>query len=283
MASARCSPNQEDDPFPVDLARQDGSCASRRRRRRLSRSAPERLVAAASSSSASSTAARAMCPSIMTCTLSGASSSEALIVGDQHHAHLLGGRRGPHGCPSRRCAARSMSSPESVSSSTARLGFEDRHLHHLVASSTAGEALVQVAVDEGGVHAERAIHSIVARRSSSTERLMPLRLTGPDARNLDHHTPAISWATWNAKDMPALARTLVGQSVMSSPSNQIRPAVTSYSGRRAGCWCERALARAVRAHDRLHLPVGRRGSTPRRISTTRRSGRPDGAENLEPT
>ncbi len=43
-------------------------------------------------------------------------------------------------------------------------------------------------------------------------------------------TPGISCGYWNARNMPALARTSGGQAVMSSPWNRIRPAVTTYSG-----------------------------------------------------
>ena len=51
-------------------------------------------------------------------------------------------------------------------------------------------------------------------------------------------TPGISWGYWKARNMPALARTSVGQSVMSSPWKRMRPCVTSYSG-----LASRALAR----------------------------------------
>ena len=43
-------------------------------------------------------------------------------------------------------------------------------------------------------------------------------------------TPGISCGYWNARNTPALARTSVGQSVMSSPCSAIVPPVTSYSG-----------------------------------------------------
>ena len=59
-------------------------------------------------------------------------------------------------------------------------------------------------------------------------------------------TPAISWGYWKARNMPALARTSVGQSVMSSPWKKMRPPVTSYSG----------LARRVLASVDLPEPFG---------------------------
>ena len=43
-------------------------------------------------------------------------------------------------------------------------------------------------------------------------------------------TPGISWGYWKARNIPALARSSAGQSLTSSPSKVIVPAVTSYSG-----------------------------------------------------
>ena len=40
-------------------------------------------------------------------------------------------------------------------------------------------------------------------------------------------TPAISSGYWKARNMPALARTSVGQAVTSSPRNRMAPPVTS--------------------------------------------------------
>ena len=76
----------------------------------------------------------------------------------------------------------------------------------------------------------RFIQSIVARRSSSTERSMPLRADCAWRRNWMTETPAISCGYWKARNMPALARSSVGHSVTSSPRNSIVPPVTSYSG-----------------------------------------------------
>ncbi len=76
----------------------------------------------------------------------------------------------------------------------------------------------------------RFIQSIVARRSSSTLRSIPLRADRAWRRNWITETPGISCGYWNARNMPALARTSGGQSVMSSPWKKILPDVTSYSG-----------------------------------------------------
>ena len=46
---------------------------------------------------------------------------------------------------------------------------------------------------------------------------MPLRADSAWRRNWMTETPAISCGYWKARNIPALARTSVGQSVMSSP------------------------------------------------------------------
>ncbi len=71
------------------------------------------------------------------------------------------------------------------------------------------------------------IHSMMTRRSSSTDRSMPLRAERAWRRNWMTGTPAISSGYWKARKMPALPRTSVGHSVMSSPLNRTRPEVTS--------------------------------------------------------
>ena len=76
----------------------------------------------------------------------------------------------------------------------------------------------------------RPIHSMIASRSSSIDRSMPLRALSAWRRKLSTETPAISWGYWKARKTPALARTSVGQEVMSSPLKRMRPEVTWYSG-----------------------------------------------------
>ena len=114
----------------------------------------------------------------------------------------------------------------------------------------------------------RFIHSMMDRRSSSTDRSMPLRAERAWRRNWMTETPGISWGYWKARNMPALARTSVGQSVMSSPWKRMRPCVTSYSG-----LASRALARVDLPEPLGPMrawisPAWTDRSMPRRISGT---------------
>ena len=85
---------------------------------------------------------------------------DALVVGDHQHAETRGGASRTVCTPRPTTRSASMSSPESVSSSTARRRLEQRHLEDLVALLlAAGEPLVQVALAEGRVHAE-ALHPL---------------------------------------------------------------------------------------------------------------------------
>jgi hypothetical protein len=102
--------------------------------------------------------------------------------------------------------------------------LEDRHLHDLVALLlAAAEALVEVAVDERAVHAEP-LHPLHRREAQlEHDRSTPLRADSAWRRNWMTETPGISCGYWNARNMPAFARTSVGQLVTSSPWNRIRP------------------------------------------------------------
>ena len=82
---------------------------------------------------------------------------------------------------------------------------------------------------------------------------MPLRADSAWRRNCATGTPGISSGYWKARKMPALARTSVGQAVMSSPLKRMRPGVTSYSGLPSSVLAERRLAGAVRAHQGVDL------------------------------
>ena len=73
----------------------------------------------------------------------------------------------------------------------------------------------------------RAIHSMIDSRSSSTDRSMPLRADRAWRRNCTTDTPGISSGYWKARKSPALPRTSVAQSVMSSPRKRMLPDVTS--------------------------------------------------------
>src|SRR4051794_9108850 len=81
-----------------------------------------------------------------------------------------------------------------------------------------------------GSISSRSIHSMIDSRNSRTERSMPLRPERAWRKKLSTDTPAIVCGYWKARNMPALPRTSVGQSVMSSPRKTSRPCVTSYSG-----------------------------------------------------
>ena len=90
------------------------------------------------------------------------------------------------------------------------LGLEDRHLQDLVALLlAAGEALVEVAVAERGSMPRRFIHSMSDRRTSSTDRSMPLRAESAWRRKLRTLTPGISSGYWKPRNMPG-AGPLVG-------------------------------------------------------------------------
>ena len=92
----------------------------------------------------------------------------------------------------------------------------------------------------------RSIHSMIERRSSRTDRSMPLRADSAWRRKLMTETPWTCWGYWKARKMPALPRISVSQSVMSSPLKRMLPPVTSYSGE----------ARSVVARVDLPEPFG---------------------------
>ena len=74
----------------------------------------------------------------------------------------------------------------------------------------------------------RPAHSMTAIRTSSTEKSsMPFRADSACRRKFSTLTPGISSGCWNPRNRPRLARSLVDRPVASSPSNRIRPAVTS--------------------------------------------------------
>jgi hypothetical protein len=140
-----------------------------------------------------------------------------------------------------------MSSPESVSSRMASSGSTTAicRISLRFFSPPENPSFRYRSANDGSMP-RRFIHSMIDRRSSSTDRSMPLRADSDWRRNWITDTPAISCGYWKARNMPALARTSVGQSVMSSPWYQIRPPVTSYSG----------LASRVLARVDLPEPLG---------------------------
>ena len=101
------------------------------------------------------------------------------------------------------------------------LGLEDRHLEDLVALLlAAGEALVEVPVGEGRVHVE-ALHPLHDRQPQLEHRQVDA-LAGRQglAQEVDDRHALHCWGYWKARNMPALPRTSVSQSVMSSPLKQ---------------------------------------------------------------
>ena len=73
----------------------------------------------------------------------------------------------------------------------------------------------------------RFIQSMIASRSSSTDRSMPLRADRAWRRKLMTETPGMVWGYWKARKTPALPRTSGSQAEMSSPRNRMRPWVIS--------------------------------------------------------
>ena len=108
-----------------------------------------------------------------------------------------------------------------------QLWFEEGHLKDLVALAlAAGEPLVEVPLTERGVHPSRSIHSVIAKRTSRTDRSMPLRADMAWRRNWVTDTPLRASGYWKAKNRPAFALTSVGQEVTSSPLSLIASPVT---------------------------------------------------------
>ena len=59
-----------------------------------------------------------------------------------------------------------------------------------------------------GSMSSRSIHSMIDRRSSSTDRSMPLRADSAWRRKLMTETPCTCWGYWKARNMPGLAADL---------------------------------------------------------------------------
>src|SRR5215213_3514916 len=119
----------------------------------------------------------------------------------------------------------------------------------------------------------RFIQSMIARRSSSTDRSMPLRADRAWRRNWITDTPGISWGYWKARNSPLMARSSVGQAVMSSPLNQMRPPVTSYSGLPSRAVARVDLPEPLGPMMACTSPGATARSTPSRISSPPSAGR----------
>ena len=118
----------------------------------------------------------------------------------------------------------------------------------------------------------RSIHSIVARRSSSTDRSMPWRADRAWRRNWITDTPGTSCGYWKARNMPALARSSAGQSVISSSPRNTRPAVTWYSGEPISDEASVLLPDPLGPMMACTSPGSTMRSRPRRIGSIRRAG-----------
>ena len=147
------------------------------------------------------------------------------------------------------------------------LGIEHGHLQDLVALLLAPrEALVQAALGERrrpcrGASSTRA-STCGPRAPSGPRRPVP---TTAWRRNWITGTPEISSGYWKARNIPALARTSVGQAVTSSPPETDRCLLSpDRRGSRAGCW------RASTCPSRSG-PSGR-GARPRPPPGRRRGG-----------
>ena len=111
------------------------------------------------------------------------------------------------------------------------------------------------------------IHSMMTKRSSSTDRSMPLRADSAWRKKLMTVTPGMAWGYWKARKMPALPRTSVLQSVMSLPRNRMAPPVTSYSGLPRRVWARVDLPEPFGPISAWTSPSPTVRSTPERIST----------------
>ena len=85
-------------------------------------------------------------------------------------------------------------------------GFEDRHLHDLVALLlAAGESLVEVAVDERRIHPET-LHPLHGGEAEFEHRQVDaLALRQGLAEELDHRDAGDLLGIWKARNMPAFA------------------------------------------------------------------------------
>ena len=82
---------------------------------------------------------------------------------------------------------------------------------------------------------------------------MPLRADSAWRRKLMTDTPGMVWGYWKARKTPALPRTSVSHSVMSSPLNRMRPCGDLVVGAAEQGVGEGGLARAVGPHQGVDL------------------------------
>ena len=134
------------------------------------------------------------------------------------------------------------------------LRLEQLHLEDLVALLlAAGEALVDVALGEVGVHPQASIAPLTSLTHVRSLGASPSIAVLAVRRKFETVTPGISTGYCMARKSPARARSSTLIASTSSPSSVTVPLVTVYFGWPGDRVGERGLARAVRAHDRVGL------------------------------
>ena len=147
-----------------------------------------------------------------------------------------------------------MSSPESVSSSTARRGSSSAIWRiSLRFFSPPENPSFRCRSAKAGSMPSRSIHSVMATRTSSTERSSPLRADTAWRRNWMTETPVISSGYWKARNSPPWPARRAARRVMSSPSKADGPSVTVVAGVAQQRVAEGGLAGAVGTHEGVDL------------------------------
>ena len=150
-----------------------------------------------------------------------------------------------------------------------QLRLEHRHLEDLVALLLpAGEALVQVALAEGGVHAQP-LHPLEHRHPHLEHRPVVADAGRQGlAQELETGTPGISSGYWKARNMPGLGPHVGrpgGDVLAPEPDRAARHLVGGVAEQGVG---QRRLARAVGAHQGVELALAHDQVDARRISVS---------------
>ena len=174
------------------------------------------------------------------------------VVRDREHAEI---RPRASSRSTRRATSRSASTsrPESISSRIANFGCEHRELHRLGALLLAAGELVVDAARRGARRARRARAASARDRVVQTGRRRRRARASRRRRASSSGTPGTSTGYCIARNSPRCARCHVGSPRSSSPSIVTEPRgdlVVAAAHERVR---QRRLARAVRAHQRVHL------------------------------
>ena len=178
---------------------------------------------------------------------------QALVVGDQHDAE--GGPIGAHLLHAAGDDLQGVDVEPGVGLVEDRqLGLEDRHLQDLVALLlAAGEALVEVAVGERRIHLQ-ALHPVHDRQAQLEHRQVDALAGGERlAQELDHRDAGDLLRVLERQEHAGLGPYVggpVGDVVALEEDAPGRDLVLRVGQQRVG---EGRLARAVRAHERVHL------------------------------